>query len=61
MRGGPAKIMLHWLIIPNATSKGMTTATIASPAISPEASGKYLADAIARWGKVVKENGITNQ
>ena len=30
-------------------------------ALSPEASGKYLADAIARWGKVVKDNGITNQ
>jgi tripartite-type tricarboxylate transporter receptor subunit TctC len=30
-------------------------------ALSPEATGKYLADAIARWGRVVKENGITNQ
>ena len=30
-------------------------------ALSPEASGKFLADAIARWGKVVKDNGITNQ
>ena len=30
-------------------------------ALGPEASGKYLADAIARWGKVVKDNGITNQ
>ncbi|HXU43711.1 MAG TPA: tripartite tricarboxylate transporter substrate binding protein [Burkholderiales bacterium] len=30
-------------------------------ALSPEATGKYLADAIARWGKVVKDNGITNQ
>jgi tripartite-type tricarboxylate transporter receptor subunit TctC len=30
-------------------------------ALSPEASGRFLADAIARWGKVVKDNGITNQ
>ena len=30
-------------------------------ALSPDATGKYLADAVARWGKVVKENGITNQ
>ena len=30
-------------------------------ALGPEASGKYLAEAIARWGKVVKDNGITNQ
>jgi tripartite-type tricarboxylate transporter receptor subunit TctC len=30
-------------------------------ALSPEATGKFLSDAIARWGKVVKDNGITNQ
>jgi tripartite-type tricarboxylate transporter receptor subunit TctC len=30
-------------------------------ALSPEATGKFLTDAIVRWGKVVKENGITNQ
>jgi len=30
-------------------------------ALSPEATGKYLVDAVARWGKVVKDNGITNQ
>jgi tripartite-type tricarboxylate transporter receptor subunit TctC len=30
-------------------------------ALSPDATGKYLVDAVARWGKVVKENGITNQ
>jgi tripartite-type tricarboxylate transporter receptor subunit TctC len=30
-------------------------------ALSPDASGKFLSDAIARWGKVVKDNGITNQ
>ncbi len=27
-------------------------------ALSPEASGKFLADAVQRWGKVVKDNGI---
>ena len=30
-------------------------------ALSPEETGKFLSDAIARWGKVVKDNGITNQ
>ena len=30
-------------------------------ALSPDATGKYLTEAVARWGKVVKENGITNQ
>jgi tripartite-type tricarboxylate transporter receptor subunit TctC len=30
-------------------------------ALSPDATGKYLSAAVARWGKVVKENGITNQ
>ena len=27
-------------------------------ALSPEASGKFIADQMARWGKVVRENGI---
>ena len=30
-------------------------------ALSPEETGKFLSDAIARWGKVVRDNGITNQ
>ena len=30
-------------------------------ALSPEATGKFLADAIQRWGKVVKDNNITSQ
>jgi tripartite-type tricarboxylate transporter receptor subunit TctC len=30
-------------------------------ALSPEATGKFLADAIQRWGKVVKDNNITAQ
>lgn len=30
-------------------------------ALGPEATGKFLSDAIARWGKVVRDNGITNQ
>jgi tripartite-type tricarboxylate transporter receptor subunit TctC len=30
-------------------------------ALSPEATHKFLVDAIARWGRVVKENGITLQ
>ena len=27
-------------------------------ALSPEATGKFLADAIQRWGKVVRDNNI---
>ena len=30
-------------------------------ALSPEETGKFLSEAIARWGKVVRDNGITNQ
>jgi tripartite-type tricarboxylate transporter receptor subunit TctC len=30
-------------------------------ALGPEATQKFLVDAIARWGRVVKENGITLQ
>jgi tripartite-type tricarboxylate transporter receptor subunit TctC len=30
-------------------------------ALSPEATQKFIVDAIARWGRVVKENGITLQ
>jgi len=30
-------------------------------ALSPEETGRFLSDAIARWGKVVRDNGITNQ
>ena len=30
-------------------------------ALSPEETGKFLSDAIARWGKVVRDNGITSQ
>jgi tripartite-type tricarboxylate transporter receptor subunit TctC len=30
-------------------------------ALSPEATGKFLGDAIQRWGKVVKDNNITVQ
>jgi tripartite-type tricarboxylate transporter receptor subunit TctC len=30
-------------------------------ALSPEATGKFLGDAIQRWGKVVKDNNITSQ
>jgi tripartite-type tricarboxylate transporter receptor subunit TctC len=30
-------------------------------ALSPEATGKFLSDAIQRWGKVVKDNNITVQ
>jgi tripartite-type tricarboxylate transporter receptor subunit TctC len=30
-------------------------------ALSPEETGKFISDAIARWGKVVKDNRITNQ
>jgi tripartite-type tricarboxylate transporter receptor subunit TctC len=30
-------------------------------ALSPEATGKFLSDAIQRWGKVVKDNNITQQ
>jgi len=30
-------------------------------ALSPEATGKFLGDAIQRWGKVVKDNNITAQ
>ena len=30
-------------------------------ALGPEATQKWIQDAIARWGKVVKDNGITNQ
>jgi tripartite-type tricarboxylate transporter receptor subunit TctC len=30
-------------------------------ALSPEATGKFLADAIARWGKVVRENNIRSE
>jgi tripartite-type tricarboxylate transporter receptor subunit TctC len=30
-------------------------------ALSPEATGKFLGDAIQRWGKVVKDNHITSQ
>jgi len=30
-------------------------------ALSPEATGKFLGDAMARWGKVVRDNHITNQ
>jgi tripartite-type tricarboxylate transporter receptor subunit TctC len=30
-------------------------------ALSPEATGKFIGDAIQRWGKVVKDNNITSQ
>ena len=30
-------------------------------ALSPEATGKFLGDAMARWGKVVRDNHIVNQ
>ena len=30
-------------------------------ALSPEATGKFLDDAMQRWGKVVKDNHIVNQ
>jgi tripartite-type tricarboxylate transporter receptor subunit TctC len=30
-------------------------------ALSPEATGKFLGDAMQRWGKVVKDNNIVNQ
>jgi len=30
-------------------------------ALSPEETGRFLSDAIARWGKVVRDNGITSQ
>jgi tripartite-type tricarboxylate transporter receptor subunit TctC len=30
-------------------------------ALSPEATGKFLGEAMERWGKVVKDNHITNQ
>jgi tripartite-type tricarboxylate transporter receptor subunit TctC len=30
-------------------------------ALSPEATGKFLAEAMARWGKVVRDNHIVNQ
>jgi tripartite-type tricarboxylate transporter receptor subunit TctC len=30
-------------------------------ALSPDATQKFIVASIARWGKVVKENGITNQ
>src|SRR5256714_8666577 len=30
-------------------------------ALSPEATGKFLAEAVERWGKVVKDNNIRNE
>jgi tripartite-type tricarboxylate transporter receptor subunit TctC len=30
-------------------------------ALSPEATGKYIADAVQRWGKVVKDNNIKSE
>jgi tripartite-type tricarboxylate transporter receptor subunit TctC len=30
-------------------------------ALSPEATGKFIGEAIQRWGKVVKDNNITAQ